>query len=351
MATTTQRLKYFTGEFLQSGDFTDEQSYHVATRRLLNLELHLHGIVRGAHIVIDQNSVAPVEFLSVAPGFVIDQIGREIYVSAPYSLTPLLSRAGLQLGLNELWIVYTETASGSPAPGYQLCNQLSQNTRWTESFDLMLRSLVVAPDPNTPNPNLDLKGICLGLVKLHYDSTNGWYFTRPSDWYRRRHYAKIRAQSIIAPDDVDPDPITLDGPNVLPPDGYIHIKTPTGVYSEGNLLVRNNILVGDDFTIQNTSGSPPPPLTPPTNLNGNLKLNSDIYLNGTIYTPVKGNWLSLDERISRLASTVSDIQFVAPVNLLIDGQTGTTFPVPPAVITGTANTTLAHFSNVEVQPY
>ena len=205
MASTTQRLKYYDGEYLQSADFTDEQSYHVAMRRLLNHELHLHGVVKGLDIVQAANSVpsTPAQFLSVKPGFAIDQVGREIYVTAPVSLTPLLSLAGLQTGTCEIWIVYTETASGSPAPGYQLCNQPSQNTRWSESFSLMLRNPAVVPAPGTPNPNLDLKGLCLGLVILNFNSTIGFYFTLPPNWFARRHYVKIRAQSIIAPDDVE----------------------------------------------------------------------------------------------------------------------------------------------------
>jgi hypothetical protein len=342
MAPTTQRLKYFDGEFLQSGDFTDEQTYHVDMRRLLNQQLHLHGIVKGLHIVQDANSVpsTPAQFLSVAPGFAIDQIGREIYVTAPASLTPLLSLAGLQQGTYEVWIVYTETATGTPAPGYKLCNQLSQNTRWTESFALMLRNPSVVPASGTPNPNLDLKGICLGLVSLTFDPTIGFYFTLPPNWFSRRSYVKIRAQSIIAPDNVYPDFVTLDGPNTLPPHGYINIETPNGVYSEGNLLVTNNILVGDDFTIENTNPIGPAPS--PTNPNGNLKLNSDIFMNGKIYTNPSGNWVDLGTYIASQVTNVLDIQLLGPQTQAIPPNGGT-ISAPPV------NTKLATFSNVIVQ--
>ncbi|MGC2302792.1 hypothetical protein [Candidatus Binatus sp.] len=343
MSVITQRLRYFDGEYLRSGDFTDEQSYHVDMRRLLNHELHLSGIVTGLQIVQDQNSVASTTalFYSVSPGFAIDQIGREIYVSAPYSLTHLLSRAGLSTGLSELWIVYTETQSGSPAPGYQLCDQPNQSTRWTESFDVVLRQLGVAPDPNAPNPNHDLKGICLGVLNVNYDSTDGWYFSAPSDWYRRRHYAKIRAQWIIAPDQVEPDPVTLDGPNTFPPDGYIRVKTPNGVYSEGNMIVENNLLVGDDYTIQNTT--PPGPGPSPTNPNGNLKLNSDIFLNGQIYVKdVNGNWTTLTGYVQSLA--VADVQLAGFARMSVSGGIGT--------FSGTTTaTSTAAFSTVDLQPY
>ena len=350
MASTTQRLKYYTGEFLQSGDFTDEQSYHVAMRRLLNQELHLEGIVRGAHIVKDQNSVAPVDFLSVAPGFIIDQIGREIYVSAPTSLTPLLSRPGLKAPLQyELWIVYTETASGSPAPGYQLCNQPSQNTRWTELFELMLRNPAQVPDPNTPDPKRDLKGICLGLVNVHYDSTLGFYFTLPlNDWYRRRHYAEIRAQAIIAPDDIrEPNSYNFYGPAPSyafppPPEGYVYIKTQNGVYSDGNMLIQGNMLVGDDFVLDNGNLDSK---NLPGNLpkaRGNLKVAADLFLQGQLfYYNSSGPWLLLDDYIKNLSAS--------PVIQFTTGSTSA-FSTPTTVsVPGSVNATIAKFSSVLVQ--
>jgi hypothetical protein len=340
MPQSIQRPRYFDGEFLRSGDFIDEQSYHIEMRRLLNQQLHLSGIVTGLHLVVDQNSAPPVQFLSVAHGFAIDQIGREIYVPAPYSLTPLLSRAGLQIGFNEVWIVYTETPTSTPATGYQLCDQPSQNTRWTESFDLVLRSVVAAPPPNKPDPNHDLKGVCLGVVNLNYDAINGYYFSLPTDWYKRRCYAKLRAQEIIAPDDVEPDPITLDGPNVFPPDGYIRVVTRNGVFSEGNTIVRNNLLVGDDWTIQNTNPQGPAPA--PTNPNGNLKLNSDIFLNGKIYTNVNGNWVDLDTHIKGLIAASPDIQIVK-VSINCAGTTGTkTLNAAPV------KTKLANFTSIDI---
>ena len=330
MPQNTQRPRYFDGEFLRSGDFTDEQSYHIGMRQLLNQEFDRSGIVRGLEIVQDQNSVPspppalssqsatspssqslalPVSFYSVTPGFAIDQIGREISVSAPYSMTPLLSRAGVTNAWYELWIVYTETMSGSPAPGYQLCNQLSQNTRWDESFDLVLRPLGVAPDPNVPDPNHDLKGLCLAVLQVVSSSISGLQFFVPSDYYRRRRYARIRAQSIIAPDQIAHDHVILIGPNVFPPHGYIHMETPNGVYSEGSLVVRKDLLVGDDWTIQNTVGPPPAP----TNPNGNLKLNSDIFMNGQIYTNVKGNWTPLGASVQ---STIPDVKLIPPQRFL-----------------------------------
>src|SRR5262249_20569948 len=184
-----------------SNDFTDEQSYHVAMRRRLNLALHRFGIVEGLILQQDANSIPPnLLFFSITAGFAIDQNGREIVVSAPYALSTdnVLGRAGLQAGPNEVWIVYTETASGLPAPGYHLCDQSRQNTRWTEAFDVMLKPKGAAPSKNGQDPDADLGGIRLGTVTLHNDSINGWTITSADGLGRT--YVSIRALSVISPD-------------------------------------------------------------------------------------------------------------------------------------------------------
>ena len=98
MANPVQRLRYFDGEYLRSYDFTDEQSYHIAMRRLMNRRLHLHGIVYGLEIMQDQDSVpsSGIYSYSISPGMAIDQTGREIIVTAPYSLTNVLKRSGVE---------------------------------------------------------------------------------------------------------------------------------------------------------------------------------------------------------------------------------------------------------------
>jgi hypothetical protein len=59
MAEITQRMRYFQGQFLRSGDFAAEQAYHLEMRRRLNLRMGLTGIVSGAEIRKDDNSVPP----------------------------------------------------------------------------------------------------------------------------------------------------------------------------------------------------------------------------------------------------------------------------------------------------
>jgi hypothetical protein len=344
MTQTVQRLRYFDGEYLRRNDFTDEQSYHVSMRRQLNRALHLSGIVTGLEIQQDADSVPPdALFFSVSPGFAIDQVGREIVVAAPYALSSdnVLNRAGLQAGDNELWIVYTETATGLPAPGYQLCDQPNQNTRWTESFDVVLKPKGAAPSKTGKDPNADLKGVRLGTVTLKNDPLNGWGITAFDDLGRT--YAGIRAQSIIAPDQVDTDPFRLTAQNVTPPAAGHKAQAPVGyldvgpsIFARGNMFVEQNAVIGDDFELANTN--PPAPAPTPTHPNGNVKLNSDLFLNGKIYIPQGGNWVPLSDYVT----ATPDVQFKT-VHIDTSAGSGT---VSPQV---QVSTTLPSFTQVDVQ--
>jgi hypothetical protein len=347
MAHSIQRLRYFDGEYLRSNDFTDEQSYHVAMRRQLNLALHLHGIAYGLEIQQDANSVPPnLLFFSITTGFAIDQLGREIVVSAPYELSSdnVLSRAGLQTGLNEVWIVYTETATGLPAPGYQLCDQPGQNTRWTESFDVRLRLKGAPPSGTGDDPNADLKGVMLGHATIADDPTYGWVITKTD--MLGRTYVGIRAQSIVTPDQVDGDTphnftdqkiTTTPAASAVAPLGYLDIgggppwgpPGGPGVLIRGNTYCARNLVVGDDYLIQNADGTVP---SLSDALNGNLKLNSDLFLNGNINKNVSGTWLKLDDYIKNL---MPDIQ-VKQLDLNIPANT----PSGAAVLPGVATTLL-----------
>jgi hypothetical protein len=306
MATSIQRLRYFDGEYLRSNDFTDEQSYHVAMRRRLNLALHRYGVVEGLVLQQDADSVPPnLLFFSISPGFAIDQEGREVVVDAPYTLSTdnVLGRAGLQAGASEVWIVYTETASGLPAPGYRLCDQAGQNTRWTEAFTVMLKPKGAAPSASGQDPNTDLKGIRLGTVTLHNDNVNGWTITAADGLGRT--YVGIRALSVISPDEIDTDSFNVAAQNVTPvatgsppaPPGYLDVGP--GVFARGNMFVEKNMVLGDDFKLDNaTDPKLPAPNAMPKN--GNLKLNGDLFLNGAFFGFLDGSWMGLKDYILSL---------------------------------------------------
>jgi hypothetical protein len=345
MATSIQRLRYFDGEYLRSNDFTDEQSYHVAMRRRLNLALHRYGVVEGLVLQQDADSVPPsLLFFSVSPGFAIDQNGREIVVDAPYTLSTdnVLGRAGLQAGPNEVWIVYTESASGLSAPGYRLCDQPGQNTRWTEAFSVMLKPKGAAPSAGGQDPNTDLKGIRLGTVTLHNDSVNGWTITSADGLGRT--YVGIRALSVISPDEIDTDPFSVAAQNVTPvatgsplaPPGYLDVGP--GVFARGNMFVEENMVLGDDFVLDNaTYPKLPAPNAMPKN--GNLKVKGDLFLNGAFYGFLNGSWMGLNDYI---LSLMPDVQTGTVTFDLSNPGTSTTGGSSPPI---TLTTRLTNFKN------
>lgn len=71
------RPSYADGQFLDAGDFTAEQQYHLAMLRRHHIAHHTHGTVTGLDIGLDADTGIPF----VAPGVGIDAYGRELIVS------------------------------------------------------------------------------------------------------------------------------------------------------------------------------------------------------------------------------------------------------------------------------
>lgn len=336
-----QRLRYFDGEFLRSGDFSDEQAYHVALRRYLNLKLHLSGIVTGLQIALDAGSVPGASYYAIKPGFAIDQLGREIYVTAPFTMSTdnVLGRAGLITGPHEVWIVYTEAATGLPAPGYALCDQPAQNTRWSEGFDVILRPLSGKLPAGTQDPDTDLSGICLGMVLLNYDLINGWTIAITASVNAGRTYVGIRAQSIVAPDDVDPDNLDFTLQNVVPvagptvpaaPPGFLDVQP--GTFVRGDMFVERNMVLGDDYALGALPSGPPP-------ANGNLKMNGALFVKGGMFgLDPTGAWVEFRQFVK---SMIPDIVFPTPVSVTLTAPVNTAGPI-------SVPTTLAAYSRVDV---
>jgi len=298
-----QRLRYFDGEYLRSYDFTDEQSYHIEMRRLMNLKLHLHGIVYGLEIVQDQDSVPSggIYFYSIAPGMAIDTQGREIVVPAPYSLTNVLNGPDLNVGSSyEVWICYQESETGLPAAGYLDCNVKNQNTRWQEVFQVQLIPTV------GPSVITECGGVRLGIVTLTTSPSGLGKAIQNPPYNTRRHYVGIRAQSVIAPDQVDasPDPFDITALTTTVPDkplpGYLDVHP--GVFNHGNVVVKKNLVVGDDFPLDNTVYKNLPDLT--TIPTGNVKITQDLFLNGDFYGFINGNWFNLKDYIQTLTPNI-----------------------------------------------
>jgi hypothetical protein len=299
-----ERLRYYDGEYLRGSDFSDEQAYHVEMRRRLNHRLHLHGIVYGLQLQPDQDSPPPpaVPFFSIMPGMALDQNGREIFVPAPYSLSAekVVNRAGLTTGPNELWLCYQETQTGLPAAGYRDCNAPNQYTRWQELFQVILKP--VHPTKTSVVP-ADCGGVRLGIVTLDNSSINGWQIIDVKNV--GRSYVGIRAQRVITPDEEkDTYDMSALSPLKLPDEllaGYLDVHP--GVFGRGNLFVKKNVVVGDDFKLDPAD---PNSTNLPGNIpaTGNLKVTNDLFLNGDFYGVVGGKWFLLKEYIQTLTPVV-----------------------------------------------
>jgi hypothetical protein len=288
-----ERLRYYDGEYLRSYDFADEQSYHVEMRRRLNHRLHLHGVVYGLQLVVDKDSppLPAPQFYSIAPGMALDQNGREIFMPAPYSLSAenVLNRAGLTAGDNELWLCYQERPAGLPGAGYRDCNQKDQNTRFQESFQISLKPM--QPTKNSIVPT-DCGGVRLGTITLV--NNNGWQIVDVKN--EKRMYVGIRAQRVVAASE-EKDTFVMRPPaNSLPAQllpGYLDVLP--GVFARGNMFVKQNLVIGDDFQLD-PSGKNLPSTIPDT---GNLKVTRDLFLNGDLYAIEDGEWFLLKNYIKR----------------------------------------------------
>ncbi len=302
MSNQIERLRYYDGEYLRSYDFTDEQKYHIEMRRRLNHKLHLRGIVNGLHIVPDQESAPDAIFYSISSGMAIDHSGREIYVPAPYSLSPenVLNRPNLKANETyEVWLCYREAQTGLPAAGYRDCNERNQQTRWQETFEVVLRLMDTT---KTGHVRPECGGVQLGTVKLE----NGKYGLQISSnsppTAVGRTYVGIRAQRVVAAEQ-QVDTFKIDTQNVDPSDrvplpGYLDIEP--GILARGNLIVEDNVVIGDDFP--NATDPKLPPSLPAA---GNLKVTNDLFLKGDFYGLAGGKWLSLKDYIKTL---VPDVQ-------------------------------------------
>ncbi len=247
MANPVQRLRYFDGEYLRSYDFTDEQSYHIAMRRLMNLRLHLHGIVYGLDIVMDQDSVLPGGpfFFSIAPGMAIDKSGREIVVASPYSLTNVLNAPGLGVGNYEVWICL------SGKPDRPACRRLPGLQRPEPEHAM---AGIVSGDVKArvgSQHRAGLWSVRLGIVKLLH-GVLGLEISNPP-LNVERTFVGIRAQRVIAPDEqkdtFDITALTTPVPDERIP-GYLDVLP--GVFNRGNVIAKKNLVVGDDFFLDAT---------------------------------------------------------------------------------------------------
>src|SRR5581483_4389990 len=141
MTPAIQRIRYYEGEYLRAFDFAAEQGYHVDMRRRLNMALHLNGIGVGLQLVGSPAGVV-VSQVYMTPGMGIDEYGREVYLTAPYTFddqADVLANRISSKSYYYVWLKYQRVADTPPSAGYAVCNASGQTTRWRESYKVVLQ--------------------------------------------------------------------------------------------------------------------------------------------------------------------------------------------------------------------
>lgn len=308
-----ERLRFYDGEYLRSSDWIAEQQYHVAMRRRLNVKLHLHGIVEGLILDKDADSVPGATFHSISPGMAIDQLGREIVVTAPYVLREEtdLSRQGLTSGRADVWLCYRETATTPPAAGYRVCNEVNQNTRWREEFEVVIVMQGTVFAPGEADPDKTRGGVRIGWITL---STSGGTLEITEAKNEKRTYVGIHAQKVTAPSG-EPKSFSILGKN----SSAESLQVVPAIFAD------KHVIVGEDFDVDTTALLPAADAATLQALTrGVAKIENALFVHGSLYALDNGTWYSLKELVK---SQIPDIQvgtktFTPTVSSTTDIATG-----------------------------
>lgn len=145
--TDIKRPNYFTSQFLVEKDFTDEQGYHLGSRRRHNRAFHTVGIAEGLEVTRISGSQ-----VQLSPGTAVDAAGRELVLIEPVTYT--LATAGSNVDVY-LTIAYQEVLD--PADHY-VVQEIDNFVRVTERPKLQ--------DGTTPPPT-DGSVLVLARVRLN----------------------------------------------------------------------------------------------------------------------------------------------------------------------------------------
>jgi len=315
MTPPIERVRYYDGEYLRAFDFAAEQAYHVDMRRRLNMSLHLYGIVEGLQLQDNSDASTGISQVSIISGMAIERFGREIFLLAPYTFDDVADVNANKITVSqiyEVWIQYIRGADTPPSVGYAACDATAQNTRWLETFKIVLLNQATSMTPPVPRVTDDISedetpdpdtsnGVFLGFVNVTLGSTTGVFSLKDNKGNLITQppliYIGLRAQNIQPPDYPD---TTSPAFGILNPNSPI--TPPLGVEVQSNLFCDQNLMVGQDFAVV----PPPAPTQPPQfpSLKGNLKVASDLFLQGNLYTNVSGAWLNLPQLVATLVPDV-----------------------------------------------
>jgi hypothetical protein len=161
-----QRPKFFEGQYLGSADLTAVVEYQRSQLGRHSLGGHTWGIAMGLQLLEKPSLVNPSQVdVFVQPGFAWDGFGRPIALNEPVQVSPELFRdlvydpvqddaaasgSGADGRLVPVWLRYVETATQSPRPGFELCEEDDQFSRFQEGFQIVVGERRTAADQRDP---------------------------------------------------------------------------------------------------------------------------------------------------------------------------------------------------------
>jgi hypothetical protein len=266
---TIKRLNYFHHQFLQVGEFQDEQSYHRNMRLLHNLSQHGSGIVEGMQVTGSSQSV------TVARGLAIDKQGREIVIEADETVT-IPNRPSqtfymviayqdddqdddylsTQPGMTDMYTRIVETyeiswPTGAPGPGEN---------------KLILAQLTTAADGNLVGPP-DLSQRSEAATKLGEGAQAGQLKFRlqgrvPAEWPGINSAERSPAAAGVQDLEIGANKTSFSGDVEI--GGTLHVST---IEKQTELRIDDNIITVNTY----------PPQPTPRTVNGGL----EVYRGGT----------------------------------------------------------------------
>lgn len=313
---------------MRSADFIAEQNYHLEMRRRLNLALHLWGIVDGLEVGVVPD--LPDHFF-ISPGMAIDAYGREIVVAAPYHLSDDDLRNNDKnngAGSYALWLAYQQTPARLPAAGQRVCNVADQYTRWQESFKIVITRQdegKPAPEPFFAESLSEDSITATPLVRIGSINVTGGKLTLA--WSEARQYIGLRAQRLVVPHTPTLNSASLMVPAsnaASPPLFQVDVASqpldpPLGIDVDADLYARKNLVVGDNFKVENIK----PPSTTPFAATGNLKVTENLFVKGGFYKQSGTEWATLEELVRRSLPEIQIGTRTLVVSVGDDPSTGT----------------------------
>ena len=140
-----ERPQFYEGQYLGADDLqalTDYQRGQAARDRLGG---HVWGIAMGLQLkeVASAAGGGQVDVF-VQPGYAWDGFGRPVVVLSPYQLPAEKFKQITTAGPVKVWLRYSQTQTGAPAPGFETCQSDGSYGRVVESFDLVVGDLTHA---------------------------------------------------------------------------------------------------------------------------------------------------------------------------------------------------------------